>query len=75
MRLGGHVIWATRFLEHVAHSGGSGKGSSPSPTVISYSYSVSLAIALCEGEITHVGRVWADGVDVPRDSLNMRVYP
>jgi len=75
MRVGGHVIWATRFLEHVAHSGGSGKGSSPSPTVTSYSYSVSLAIALCEGEITHVGRVWADGVEVPRDSLNMRVYP
>jgi hypothetical protein len=75
MRIGGHVIWATRFLEHVAQSGGSGKGSSSAPSVTRYSYSVSLAIALCEGEITHVGRIWADGVEVPRDTLNMRVYP
>ena len=61
MRVGGHVIWATRFLEHVATSGGSGKGSSSSPTTTRYSYSVSLAIALCEGEITHVGRFWPMG--------------
>jgi hypothetical protein len=42
--------------------------------VTSYSYSVSLALALCEGEILRVGRVWADGVEISREDLNMRVY-
>ncbi len=40
-----------------------------------YSYSISLAIALCEGEITRVGRIWADGVEISPDDVTMRVYP
>ncbi|RYG91932.1 host specificity protein [Loktanella sp. IMCC34160] len=72
MRVGGQVIWATRFLEDRTTSGG-GKGS-PRPTTISYSYTISLAVALCEGEITHVGRIWADGQEISPDDLNMRVY-
>jgi hypothetical protein len=72
MRVAGQVIWATQFLESVSTIGG-GKGS-PSPTVTTYSYSVSLAIAMCEGVITRVGRVWADGIEIARDDLNMRVY-
>jgi hypothetical protein len=40
----------------------------------SHAYSISLAVALCEGEITSVGRVWADGVEVSALDLNMRVY-
>ncbi|MEM9579981.1 MAG: glycoside hydrolase TIM-barrel-like domain-containing protein, partial [Pseudomonadota bacterium] len=39
-----------------------------------YAYSVSIAVALCEGEITSVGRIWADGVEVAPADLNMRVY-
>jgi len=76
MRLGGQVIWASRFLERSSTSGGGGgKGGPPAqPTVTRYSYSVSLALGLCEGEISRVGRVWADGAEVPRDDLNMRVY-
>ncbi len=73
MRVAGQVIWATRFVEDVTTSGG-GKGSPPSPTVETYTYSVSLAIALCDGEISKVGRVWADGVEVDPETLNMRVY-
>ncbi|SEO50897.1 Putative phage tail protein [Salinihabitans flavidus] len=73
MRVGGQVIWASRFSESVLTSGG-GKGLSPQPSVREYSYSVSLAIALCEGEITRVGRVWADGMEISPDDLNMRVY-
>ncbi len=73
MRVGGQVIWASQFRENVATSGG-GKGPAPRPKVTEYSYSVSVAIALCEGEITRVGRVWADGQEVARDDLNMRVY-
>ena len=74
MRVGGHIIWATQFEEHVAKSGG-GKGLSRQPTVREYSYSVSLAVALCEGQITSVNRVWADGVEISVFDLNMRMYP
>lgn len=73
MRLGGHVIWATDFSETVTVSGG-GKGSKPKPKTTEYSYTVNLAVALCEGEITRVGRIWADGEEVARDDLNLRVY-
>ncbi len=74
MRVGGHIIWATQFKEHVSKSGG-GKGLSAQPTIKEYSYSVSLAVALCEGEITSVNRVWADGAEVSVHDLNMVVYP
>ncbi|MDE4172634.1 glycoside hydrolase TIM-barrel-like domain-containing protein [Phaeobacter sp. PT47_59] len=72
-RVGGQVIWATRFLENSETSGG-GKGAPRQPSVTRYSYSVSLAIALCEGEITSVARVWADGEEVSPLDLNMTVY-
>ena len=74
MRIAGQVIWATEFREQVTTSGGGGKGSAPQPKTRQYSYSVSVAIAICEGEITHVGRVWADGTEIERNSLNLRVY-
>lgn len=80
MRVAGQVIWATEFKETVkvieGSSGGGGKGAAPppQPTQRIHSYSVSLAIALCEGEISHVGRVWADGHEIARESLDMRVY-
>lgn len=71
MRLGGHVIWATRFKERIEETGG-GKGGGPEQR--HYSYSVSLAVALCEGTIASVGRIWADGEELARSALNMRVY-
>lgn len=74
MRVPGQVIWASRFEEHVRRSGGGGKGGPPRPQVNEYSYTVSLAIALCAGEISSVGRVWADGAEVAPDSLNMQIY-
>ncbi|SOC07712.1 baseplate multidomain protein megatron [Rhodobacter maris] len=72
MRVAGQVIWATRFFETRAVQK-SGKGS-PASTTTRYSYSVSLALALCEGEILRLGRIWADGIEVARDGLNLRVY-
>ncbi|MEO0370078.1 MAG: glycoside hydrolase/phage tail family protein [Pseudomonadota bacterium] len=78
MRVSGNIIWASEFLETrtVVSGGGGGKGGAPSaPTQIRYSYSVNLAVGLCEGEVTHVGRVWADGIELARDSLTMRFYP
>ncbi|PZQ99739.1 MAG: host specificity protein [Cereibacter sphaeroides] len=76
VRIGGQVIWATRFRENVTTtSSGGGKGS-PKPKVVqnSYSYTVSLAVALCEGQIQRVGRIWADGVEVARNTLGIRIY-
>jgi GTA TIM-barrel-like domain/Putative phage tail protein len=75
MRLGGQVIWASDFLEtSTTTGGGGGKGSPKTPTTTSYSYSVSLAVAVCEGQISSIGRVWADGEEVAPDDLNLRVY-
>ena len=75
MRVGGHVIWATHFVETESTTGGGGgKWSAPQPPTTRFDYSVSLALALCEGEIVRVGRVWADGVEVSPSGLNMRVY-
>ncbi len=73
MRLGGQVIWSTQFLERKKTSGG-GKGAAPKPSTTTYSYSVSLAVALCEGEIARVGRIWADGVEIDRESVTWRLY-
>ncbi len=73
MRLGGQVIWASDFQETAVTRGG--KGAAPSAKVTEYSYSVSLAVAVCEGEVASIGRVWADGEEVARGDLNMRVYP
>ncbi|WP_281971928.1 baseplate multidomain protein megatron [Ruegeria faecimaris] len=84
MRVGGQVIWASDFLEarstsSTTQSVGGGKGSPKQPEVTtttnSYSYSVSLAVALGAGQISDVPRVWADGEEIERSSLNMRVYP
>lgn len=75
MRVGGQVIWATQFEEQSTTSGGgSGKGGPAQPTVTEFSYSISLAIALCEGEISRVGRIWADGIEIAPEDVTMRVY-
>jgi len=71
MRVGGQIIWATRFVENSTTTGGKG---SPRPRSTSYSYTVSLALALCQGRITRVGRIWADGVELSKDTLSLRVY-
>ena len=73
MRLGGHVIWATRFEERSTTSGG-GKGAPPQPRTTTYSYFISLAVALCEGEIARVGRIWADGVEIDRQAITWRLH-
>ena len=75
MRVAGQIIWATEFREEVNVTGGGGKGAPSSPKVKQFSYSVSIALALCDGEISHVGRIWADGSEIARDSVVMRVYP
>ncbi|MEM7643479.1 MAG: glycoside hydrolase/phage tail family protein, partial [Pseudomonadota bacterium] len=75
VRLGGQIIWATRFKEHTDTSGGgSGKGAPKAPKTTTFRYTASFAMALCEGVIRRVGRVWADGREISPDSVDMRVY-
>jgi len=64
MRVSGNVIWSADVVEtrHESTSGGGGKGGGGgSVTTVTYTYSQSLAVALCEGEITGVRKIWANG--------------
>ncbi|SHF42076.1 Putative phage tail protein [Ruegeria intermedia] len=76
MRLGGNIIWATDFTEHVSTSTqGGGKGGGPTVTTTEYSYTASFAVALCEGPITGIGRIWADGELLDTSTVTRRWYP
>ncbi len=69
-RLGGQVIWATRFRETAEQHGGGKSG----PRVTQYRYTASFAVGLCEGVIGGVGRIWADGKPLTLEGVTMRVY-
>ncbi|MCO5063110.1 MAG: glycoside hydrolase/phage tail family protein [Rhizobiaceae bacterium] len=71
-RLGGTLIWATRFVEvkQTTRQGGKGGGQK----VSEYSYYGNAAFALCEGPIAGVRRVWADGQEIDLTRIEMRVY-
>jgi len=78
-RLSGQVIWATRLEEVVSTrtesaSGGKGGVGGGSVTTTTYSYYANFAVALCEGEIGHVGRIWADGKPLDTSTLNIRIH-
>lgn len=74
MRVAGHVIWASDFREIRTPARRSKSKAPPRPTEAPR-YTLSLAIALCEGEIAGVGRIWADGAEIGREALNLRLYP
>ena len=79
-RLAGQVIWATSLEEVVTTSsqtsgGGKGMGSSRVTTnETTYSYFANLALGLCDGEISAVRRIWADGKPLDLTGIVMRVY-
>ncbi|WP_050528385.1 baseplate multidomain protein megatron [Pseudorhodobacter aquimaris] len=77
MRLGGNIIWATDFREQAkTTSQGGGKGGRRGKVVTTeYLYYASFAVALCEGEITGIGRVWADGKAMDMSGVTWRWYP
>jgi hypothetical protein len=81
MRLGGNIIWATDFREEIVTTetqGGGGKGGrrrGPTVTTTEYLYSSSFAVALCEGPITGIGRIWADGAPMDMSGVVWRWYP
>ena len=74
VRTAGHLIWATRFEESAYTERQGGKAPPSGPDVTTYSYFGNAAYALCEGPISHVRRVWADGVEIDRTEVEMRVY-
>ena len=87
-RLAGQVIWATRLEEVVSTRtettggggggkgglGGGGGGGTVTTTTTTYSYYANFAVGLCEGEIGHVGRIWANGALLDLAGLNVRVH-
>ncbi|WP_322890051.1 MULTISPECIES: baseplate multidomain protein megatron [unclassified Yoonia] len=83
MRIGGNIIWATDFVESVNTTsetiGGGGKGGGGGGggtiTTTEYLYSASFAVALCEGPVTGIGRIWADGKPMDMAGVTWRWYP
>ena len=82
-RLGGQIIWATQYeLEIVqsgqVSSGGKGLGSpqpqQPTPATQETLYYANFAVSLCEGEITQIGRVWADGKEIDLSKFTTRLH-
>lgn len=71
MRVGGQVIWASRFTERRTTRSAGGKGG---PKVREYDYTVSLAVALCEGEIKGVHRAWANNEPLDLSGVQFRLY-
>ena len=71
-RVAGQMIWSSKFLETVNTSNVGGKGGGQQ--VREYGYTVSFAVALCEGPVTRVGRIWADGQALDQSSLNWRLH-
>ena len=81
-RLGGQVIWSGGVKERVSRTNsgeGSGKGggapsSGTATTTIEYHYTATFAVALCEGVISGLGQVWADGREINLSRLAYRLY-
>ena len=77
MRIGGNIIWATDFREETkttTQGGGKGGGGGKVKTT-EYLYYASFAVALCEGPITGIGRIWADGKPMDMTGVTWRWYP
>ncbi len=78
MRMGGNVIWATDFREETkttTQGGGKGGGGGGKVKTTEYLYYASFAVALCEGPITGIGRIWADGKPMDLSGVTWRWHP
>lgn len=79
-RLGGQLIWATRFEEEVTttvtrtKAGGKGGQKAQKTYETTYSYYANLAVAICEGPIAFVRRIWADGREIDFTSVPLRIH-
>lgn len=76
-RVAGELIWATQLVETLSQNeqdGGKAVGNSGAKSSAHYSYSANFAIGLCEGEISHFGRIWADGKLLDQSQITVRFY-
>lgn len=71
VRIGGNLIWATRFEETRQTTRQGAKGGPRSTT---YSYFANAAFAICEGEIAGVRRIWADGREIDQSEIEVRIH-
>jgi len=69
-RLSGNIIWATE-LERLQGEDSGAKGTSVAEDE---EICASFAIGLCEGEVSRLGRIWADGQLLETAGLNLRFY-
>ncbi len=78
VRISGQVIWATRFEEiattRTQRSGGKGGVGRPKTKVTEYAYYANFAVGLCQGNVSRIGRVWADGKEVDISKFVWRLY-
>ena len=75
-RVGGQMIWATRFEETSSTSrvGGKGGGGGASSSQTTYNYNANFAVGLSEGPIGQVRRIWADGREIDQTRFNIRLH-
>ena len=71
LRTGGTLIWATRFEEKRRSRRQGIKGG---PKVTTFTYFANAAFGLCEGPIAGVRRIWADGREIDRTQVDIRIY-
>lgn len=69
-RLSGNIIWARELeLLNADGAGAKGFGGDEQDEV-----GASFAVAFCEGEVSHMGRIWADGQLLDTEGLTLRFY-
>ena len=69
-RVAGNIIWATNLeRQTVETSGSKGLSSEENEEIVA-----NFAIALCQGEVAHIGRIWADGRLLETEGLNFRFH-
>lgn len=77
-RLAGQVIWATKLKEvkkeETQSVGGKGGSLSPKVKTTTYTYYGNFAVALCEGPVSRIGRIWADGKLLDTRRLHLRFH-
>lgn len=76
-RVGGQLIWATRFKETVTTTtdsqGGKG-GPKVETSTTTYNYSISFAVAFCEGEVDTLDKLYFDGQEVNLSQIDYSFY-
>lgn len=70
-RLAGNIVWATELERSTPHNSGAKGTGAPNES----EFLANFAVAFCEGEVAHLGRIWADGRVLETDGLNIRFYP